>query len=151
MHSRLVSRIADSLHVPISLCLTSSDLNFKTFEFQTIEEKVTSPSYEKKYSETVLASEVETGVGAHGNRTYNFDIRIPPNVELPNFETCTLFQQYCELKVTYIPRYLPHIYQYNIKHTKFHTLGRGKSTWTSYEPEIGAEDQARTHTSKEHR
>lgn len=77
-------------------------INRKTnqvYLLQTIEERVNSPSSDTKYSEVILATIVETGVGAHGNRIYNLDLLIPIDTDLPNFDTCTLFKQYCEIEV----------------------------------------------------
>ncbi|CAG9861412.1 unnamed protein product [Phyllotreta striolata] len=65
----------------------------------TIESKVTHPSTRHKYNEDLLAYVHESGVGAHGQRTYNIDMCIPPSSVVPNFAGSYLFKQWCDLEI----------------------------------------------------
>lgn len=64
-----------------------------------MKEKVTHPRYNYKEEEDDLLKQMETGVGAHGDRDYNFELRLPENLELPNFACSELFSQWFKLKV----------------------------------------------------
>ncbi|KAJ8967573.1 hypothetical protein NQ314_002772 [Rhamnusium bicolor] len=65
----------------------------------TVESRVTSPSSESKCDYELLATDNDTGVGAHGDRTYDFQLEIPKFTVVPNFNLCTLFKQWTILKV----------------------------------------------------
>lgn len=62
--------------------------------------RVTSPSRESKSDYELLATDSDTGVGAHGQRTYNFTLEIPDSAQVPNFNLCELFSQETTLTVT---------------------------------------------------
>ncbi|XP_074028770.1 arrestin domain-containing protein 3 isoform X1 [Leptinotarsa decemlineata] len=64
-----------------------------------LEYKTTSPRTSHKYDDELVASDYDTGVGAHGERTYLFDLRIPSSSAIYNFRRCTLFKQWFVLKV----------------------------------------------------
>lgn len=67
--------------------------------FQFVKEICTFPKHDTQQSSHAFIQETDTGVGAHGQRTYNFDLQIPQTLELQNFTTCELFKQWCKLKV----------------------------------------------------
>lgn len=67
---------------------------------QTIVEKVTHPQSDDKSETEIVVQEGNTGVGAHGDRDYFFELLIPQNLDLPNFTSCQLFSQWCTLKVS---------------------------------------------------
>lgn len=43
---------------------------------------------------------MDTGVGAHGERTYNVELQLPNNLELPNFINSHLYSIWHTLKVS---------------------------------------------------
>ncbi|XP_023014669.2 arrestin domain-containing protein 3 isoform X2 [Leptinotarsa decemlineata] len=61
--------------------------------------KVTSPSMKKKSDTELLSSTSDTGVGAHGERTYDLELQIPTAGVVYNFKRCTLFKQNFTLEV----------------------------------------------------
>lgn len=63
---------------------------------------MTFPKLDTKSSEELIASAYESGVGAHGERTYDIPLDIPGSTFLPNFSLCTLFEQYVQLTVSII-------------------------------------------------
>ncbi|XP_023311066.1 arrestin domain-containing protein 3 isoform X1 [Anoplophora glabripennis] len=62
--------------------------------------RVTSPSSDSKSDFELLATDNDTGVGAHGQRTYNLTLEIPESAQVPNFNLCELFRQETTLKIT---------------------------------------------------
>nr|XP_023014664.1 arrestin domain-containing protein 3-like isoform X3 [Leptinotarsa decemlineata]XP_023014665.1 arrestin domain-containing protein 3-like isoform X3 [Leptinotarsa decemlineata] len=67
--------------------------------FQTIISIVTIPSTKERAESVLLASTSDTGVGAHGERTYDLELQIPTSAVVYNFKQCTLFQQKFILKI----------------------------------------------------
>ncbi|KAG5891408.1 hypothetical protein JTB14_031475 [Gonioctena quinquepunctata] len=65
----------------------------------TTESKSTSPRTHYKYDSELLWSDSNTGVGAHGERTYEFNVEIPRTAVLYNFNQCTLFRQWNSFKI----------------------------------------------------
>ncbi|CAG9821144.1 unnamed protein product [Phaedon cochleariae] len=65
----------------------------------TIESKATSPRTRHKQDTEIVASTSDTGVGAHGQRIYDFDLLIPMSTVLPNFTRSALFKQWCDINV----------------------------------------------------
>lgn len=67
--------------------------------FQTIVESSQYPNYDEKSETDVIVSGTDTGIGAHGDREYSFELKIPHNLLLPNFVKCQLLSQKFKLKV----------------------------------------------------
>ncbi|XP_050501302.1 arrestin domain-containing protein 1 isoform X2 [Diabrotica virgifera virgifera] len=59
----------------------------------------TSPNTHHKHETDIIAHASDTGVGAHGERTYNLNFMIPATAPINNFSGCSLFKQWFVLKV----------------------------------------------------
>lgn len=62
--------------------------------------KTTHPSSDYKHDSELVTTSHNSGVGAHGEKTYNLSLEIPPSTVLPNFTGCELFSCDTTLKVT---------------------------------------------------
>lgn len=69
-------------------------------DLQKVTSKVTTPSSQSKSDYELLATSHNTGVGAHGERTYNLSLEIPQSAQIPNFNLCQLFKQKTKLEVS---------------------------------------------------
>ncbi|CAG9821143.1 unnamed protein product [Phaedon cochleariae] len=65
----------------------------------TIESKATSPKSNNKRDTEMVAFISDTGLGAHGQKIYDFDLLIPMSTVLPNFTRSALFEQWCVISV----------------------------------------------------
>ncbi|CAH1110939.1 unnamed protein product [Psylliodes chrysocephalus] len=66
---------------------------------QSIVCKAYNPS-ESRSIENTLLHLTEVGLGAHGENTYTFPVKLPPNCTIPNFAFCKLFKVNYHYKVT---------------------------------------------------
>ncbi|KAJ8967574.1 hypothetical protein NQ314_002773 [Rhamnusium bicolor] len=66
----------------------------------TVESRVTSPKKAFKHDYELLATHHDTGVGAHGERTYDLQLAIPKSTLVPNFNLCELFKHWTLLTVS---------------------------------------------------
>ncbi|CAG9759981.1 unnamed protein product [Ceutorhynchus assimilis] len=67
---------------------------------QVLRFKATDPGSDYKYDSEKIAVSHNSGVGAHADKTYNLELKIPSSSVVPNFTRCQLFRCEHELKVT---------------------------------------------------
>ncbi|XP_018576804.1 arrestin domain-containing protein 3 [Anoplophora glabripennis] len=84
-----------------------------------VKSMVTHPRDESKSNSELLATNSDTGVGAHGQRSYDLNLEIPQSAQVPNFEQCVLFSQKTKLEVTAV---LPGCHT-NLKAVAYVTIG----------------------------
>lgn len=65
-----------------------------------IKSMVTHPSHASKSDYELLATSNDSGVGAHGQRTYHFTLEIPESAQVHNFNLCQLFSETTKLEVS---------------------------------------------------
>lgn len=48
----------------------------------------------------IIATRTESGIGAHGEKSWTSTLRIPTQKSYPNFESCSIMKASYRLKVT---------------------------------------------------
>lgn len=82
--------------------MNMSKVNVETLQVkikQDVEFTVSHPSTWHKYDTQLIAASYNTGVGAHGERTYDLEIEIPP-AGVYNFHGCRLFNSHFTLTIS---------------------------------------------------
>ncbi|XP_030748760.1 arrestin domain-containing protein 3-like [Sitophilus oryzae] len=93
--------VGESINVKV-YCLNMSNSNVNGITVivkSNLDYKTTHPGVKYKHDSELVSSTGDTGVGAHGEREYNFVLDIPQSTPVYNFAGCDLFRSSHELKV----------------------------------------------------
>lgn len=91
-------------NIPLKVFISNlSNSNVESVNVKLLKDvtyRVTRPRHESRSDSDLIQTLREHGVGAHGEHTFNLNLHIPPNLQIPNFTKCELFGVSYNLQVS---------------------------------------------------